>query len=111
MLVLLIGFGSVAATGLPLLTAVLGLAVGLGGLGLLASRFSFAQASPTLAAMMGLGVGIDYALFLATRYRALLHCGWNPLRRSGGPLPPAAAPCWSPPPRSPWRWAGSASPA
>ncbi|WP_327327464.1 MMPL family transporter [Streptomyces sp. NBC_01210] len=77
-LVLLIGFGSVAATGLPLLTAVFGLAVGLGGLGLLASHFSFAQASPTLAAMMGLGVGIDYALFLATRYRALLHCGMEP---------------------------------
>ncbi|WP_326648104.1 MMPL family transporter [Streptomyces sp. NBC_01750] len=82
-LVLLIGFGSVAATGLPLLTAVLGLAVGLGGLGLLASHFSFAQASPTLAAMMGLGVGIDYALFLATRYRALLHSGMEPAEAVG----------------------------
>ncbi|GGV20045.1 membrane protein [Kitasatospora herbaricolor] len=71
-LVLLVGFGSVAATGLPLLTAVAGLAAGLGGLGLLAARVDFARSAPTLAAMMGLGVGIDYALFLTTRYRALL---------------------------------------
>ncbi|MFD6969409.1 MMPL family transporter [Streptomyces sp. NPDC059949] len=82
-LVLLIGFGSVAATGLPLLTAVLGLAVSLAGLGLLAGHFSFGQASPTLAAMMGLGVGIDYALFLATRYRALLHAGAEPSEAVG----------------------------
>ncbi|MEY9876379.1 RND superfamily putative drug exporter [Streptacidiphilus sp. MAP12-33] len=72
LLVLLVGFGSVAATGLPLLTAVLGLGVGLSGLGLIAAHAGFAQAAPTLAAMMGLGVGIDYALFLATRFRALL---------------------------------------
>ncbi|MFF3601458.1 MMPL family transporter [Kitasatospora indigofera] len=71
-LVLLLGFGSVAATGLPLLTAVAGLAAGLSALGLLAARVGFAQSAPTLAAMMGLGVGIDYALFLTTRYRALL---------------------------------------
>ncbi|MEU7725880.1 MMPL family transporter [Streptomyces sp. NPDC040724] len=82
-LVLLIGFGSVAATGLPLLTAVLGLAVSLAGLGLLAGSFDFAQASPTLAAMMGLGVGIDYALFLTTRYRALLQAGTEPVEAVG----------------------------
>ncbi|MEU5985206.1 MMPL family transporter [Streptomyces sp. NPDC047434] len=77
-LVLLIGFGSVLATALPLLTAVLGLAVALAGLGLLAGPVDFAQAAPTLAAMMGLGVGIDYALFLATRYRAMLQAGTEP---------------------------------
>lgn len=82
-LVLLIGFGSVAATGLPLLTAVIGLSVGLAGLGLLAGHFDFAQAAPTLAAMMGLGVGIDYALFMATRYRALLHAGTQPAEAVG----------------------------
>jgi RND superfamily putative drug exporter len=82
-LVLLIGFGSVAATALPLVTAVLGLAVGLSGLGLLAAHFSFGQASPTIAAMMGLGVGIDYALFLATRYRALLQEGREPAEAVG----------------------------
>ncbi|MFE1804568.1 MMPL family transporter [Streptomyces sp. NPDC059533] len=82
-LVLLIGFGSVAATGLPLVTAVFGLAVSLAGLGLLAGHFDFGQAAPTLASMMGLGVGIDYALFLATRHRALLHAGADPAEAVG----------------------------
>jgi putative drug exporter of the RND superfamily len=82
-LVLLIGFGSVAATGLPLITAVLGLVVGLMGLGVLAAHVNFATAAPTLAAMMGLGVGIDYALFLSTRYRALLHGGADPREAVG----------------------------
>ncbi|MEU8518830.1 MMPL family transporter [Streptomyces sp. NBC_01216] len=82
-LVLLIGFGSVAATGLPLLTAVAGLAVTLSGLGLLAGHFGFGQAAPTLAAMMGLGVGIDYALFLTTRYRAILRAGAEPAEAVG----------------------------
>ncbi|MFR9795058.1 MMPL family transporter [Streptomyces sp. MS06] len=77
-LVLLVGFGSVAATALPLATAVLGLVVGLAGLGVLAAPVDFAAAAPTLAAMMGLGVGIDYALFLSTRFRALLHRGAEP---------------------------------
>jgi RND superfamily putative drug exporter len=85
-LVLLIGFGSVAAAGLPLLTAVLGLATGLAGLGLLAAHVGFAQAAPTLAAMMGLGVGIDYALFLATRFRALLQEGEEPHEAVGRTL-------------------------
>jgi RND superfamily putative drug exporter len=87
LLVLLVGFGSVAATGLPLLTAVLGLGVGLSGLGLVAAHTGFAQAAPTLAAMMGLGVGIDYALFLATRFRALL--------RAEDELDPAEAVGWT----------------
>ncbi|MFE0462388.1 MMPL family transporter [Kitasatospora sp. NPDC058965] len=82
-LVLLVGFGSVAAAGLPLLTAVLGLAVGLAGLDLLAAHVDFGRAAPTLAAMMGLGVGIDYALFLATRYRALLADGPDPAEAAG----------------------------
>ncbi|MGW8329296.1 MMPL family transporter [Streptomyces sp. NPDC055897] len=89
LLVLLIGFGSVAAAVLPLVTAVLGLAVGLAGLGLLAAQFSFGQAAPTLAAMMGLGVGIDYALFLSTRYRALL--GTDGSDGDGNGLDPAEA--------------------
>ncbi|MEU6055706.1 MMPL family transporter [Streptomyces xanthochromogenes] len=89
LLVLMIGFGSVAAAVLPLVTAVLGLAVGLAGLGLLAAQFSFGEAAPTLAAMMGLGVGIDYALFLSTRYRALL--GTDEIGGAGHGLDPAEA--------------------
>ncbi|MFE9222995.1 MMPL family transporter [Streptomyces lavendulae] len=71
--VLLIGFGSVAAAGLPLLTSVIAMAVGLSVLGLLAGVFTLSSESPTLATMMGLGAGLDYALLLTTRYRRLLH--------------------------------------
>ncbi|MGD3110026.1 MMPL family transporter [Streptomyces sp. YGL11-2] len=77
-LVLLAGFGSVLAAGLPLLTALIGVVCGLGCLGLLAAAFTFATVSPTLATMIGLGVGIDYALFLITRHRQHLMDGAAP---------------------------------
>ncbi|MFJ3667223.1 MMPL family transporter [Streptomyces sp. NPDC090106] len=81
--VLLIGFGSVAAAGFPLLTAVIGLLAGLSGLGMLAALFTFGAASPTLASMMGLGVGLDYSLFLVTRHRKLLHTTSDPAESIG----------------------------
>ncbi|MFE3637995.1 MMPL family transporter [Streptomyces sp. NPDC059168] len=77
--VLLLGFGSVAAAGFPLLTAVVGLLTGLSALALLAAEFSFGTAAPTLAVMMGLGVGLDYSLFLVTRHRKLLHTADSPV--------------------------------
>ncbi|MFV8187382.1 MULTISPECIES: MMPL family transporter [unclassified Streptomyces] len=81
--VLLVGFGSVIAAGLPLLTALLSAIGGLAILGLLASAFTFATVSPTLATMIGLGVGIDYALFLITRHRQNLMNGADPVHSAG----------------------------
>jgi putative drug exporter of the RND superfamily len=78
-LVLLIGFGSVYAAGLPIVSAVTGVVTGLGLLSLVAASTTFASVSPTLALMMGLGVGIDYALFLTTRHRQLLMDGSTPV--------------------------------
>ncbi|HET8979891.1 MAG TPA: MMPL family transporter [Solirubrobacteraceae bacterium] len=80
LVVLLAGFGSVIAAGLPLVSAILGVFSGLGLLGMLAAAVTFGKSSPTLALMMGLGVGIDYALFLTTRYRQLLIEGDDPDR-------------------------------
>ncbi|MCB5167631.1 MMPL family transporter [Streptomyces bambusae] len=77
-LVLLIGFGSVIAAALPLVTALIGAIVGLALLGLLAAAWTFATVSPTLATMIGLGVGIDYALFLITRHRQNIMDGHDP---------------------------------
>ncbi len=79
LIVLLVGFGSVAAAGLPLLTALLGVAVGLSLLTIAAAGLTFGTASPTLALMIGIGVGIDYALFLTTRHRQLLMDGADPV--------------------------------
>ncbi|MFE7031384.1 MMPL family transporter [Streptomyces sp. NPDC057621] len=81
--VLLVGFGSVLAAGLPLLTALISVLGGLACLGLLAAAFTFATVSPTLATMIGLGVGIDYALFLITRHRQNLMDGDDPVRAAG----------------------------
>ena len=81
--VLLLGFGSVLAAGLPILTALLGLATALGILGMAAAAFTFPSVSPTLAVMMGLGVGIDYALFLTTRHRQQVIDGADPAEAAG----------------------------
>ena len=81
--VLLVGFGSVIAAGMPLVTALVAVIVGLGCLGLLAAVLDFASVSPTLATMIGLGVGIDYALFLITRHRQLVMEGVDPAVAAG----------------------------
>ncbi|MGW6921193.1 MMPL family transporter [Streptomyces sp. NPDC054950] len=81
--VLLVGFGSVIAAGLPLVTALISVVGGLACLGLLAAAFTFATVSPTLATMIGLGVGIDYALFLTTRHRQNLMDGADPAEAAG----------------------------
>ena len=83
LVVLLIGFGSVLAAVLPLITALLGTIVALSMLGLVAGVLSFGTAAPTLATMIGLGVGIDYALFLSTRFRQLIADGVAPDRAAG----------------------------
>ncbi|MEI6362231.1 MAG: MMPL family transporter [Actinomycetes bacterium] len=73
-LILLIAFGSIVAAGIPIVVALLGLAMGQMGVLLVANFMDVATFAPTLAAMIGLGVGIDYALFVTNRYRqAVLH--------------------------------------
>jgi RND superfamily putative drug exporter len=82
-IVLLVGFGSVIAAVVPLLSALISVVGGLAILGLLAAAFTFATVSPTLATMIGLGVGIDYALFMLTRHRQNLIDGVDPVRAAG----------------------------
>ncbi|MDX3377488.1 MMPL family transporter [Streptomyces sp. ME02-6991-2A] len=82
-IVLLIGFGSLLAAVLPLVTALVCALCGLALLGLLAAAATFATVSPTLATMIGIGVGIDYALFLVTRHRQNLIDGQNPVTAAG----------------------------
>ncbi len=67
--VLLLTFGSFVAMGLPILTALFALGVGLSLVTLGTHVFDTANFAPELAAMIGLGVGIDYALFILTRFR------------------------------------------
>lgn len=67
--ILLITLGSLVAAGLPLLTAIIGVAVSLLSLLAVSDAFGLSQTTTTLALMLGLAVGIDYALFVVARYR------------------------------------------
>jgi RND superfamily putative drug exporter len=70
--VLVITFGSLVSAGLPLLTAVIGVGIGVSAITALASTLDLGSTTSTLATMIGLAVGIDYALFIVSRYRAEL---------------------------------------
>ena len=76
--ILLFTFGSVVAMGLPILTALFALGVGLSLVVLGTHVFDTADFATQLAAMIGLGVGIDYALFILTRFRNGLDEGLDP---------------------------------
>ncbi|MFF9430357.1 MMPL family transporter [Streptomyces sp. NPDC004288] len=70
--VLVVTFGSLVAAGLPLLTAVIGVGIGVSTITALANVLDLGTTTSTLASMIGLAVGIDYALFIVSRYRAEL---------------------------------------
>ena len=76
---LVIAFGSVVAAGLPVATAVAGLAVSSSLVTVLAGVMDVSATAPTIATMVGLGVGIDYALLLVTRYVDRLRAGDAPV--------------------------------
>ncbi|MGW0533502.1 MMPL family transporter [Streptomyces sp. NPDC003032] len=73
--VLVITFGSLIAAGLPLLTALIGVGIGVSSITALASALDLGTTTSTLAMMIGLAVGIDYALFIVSRYRGELADG------------------------------------
>ncbi|MFI0239764.1 MMPL family transporter [Streptomyces sp. NPDC016845] len=70
--VLVITFGSLVAAGLPLLTALIGVGIGVSSITALANALDLGSTTSILAMMIGLAVGIDYALFIVSRYRAEL---------------------------------------
>jgi uncharacterized membrane protein YdfJ with MMPL/SSD domain len=75
--VLLIGFGSMVAGVLPLLSAIAGVAVSILALEALTAAISEPTVAPTLATMIGLAVGIDYALFVMNRHRQQIVAGMD----------------------------------
>ncbi|MBM7172798.1 MMPL family transporter [Streptomyces sp. G44] len=70
--VLVVTFGSLIAAGLPLLTALIGVGIGVLSITALADALDLGTTTSTLAMMIGLAVGIDYALFIVSRYRGEL---------------------------------------
>ncbi|MDJ1132471.1 MMPL family transporter [Streptomyces iconiensis] len=74
-IVLYLAFGSLAATALPLITALVAVGTAAAGIGLLSKAMTVADFAPMLGMLIGLGVGIDYALFIVTRHRRGLRSG------------------------------------
>ncbi|BCW66284.1 membrane protein [Arthrobacter sp. NicSoilB4] len=74
-LVLIIMLGTLIAAGLPLLMALVGVAVGVGATFALSGAVNMSSISPMLALMLGLAVGIDYSLFIVNRHRSQLLAG------------------------------------
>jgi putative drug exporter of the RND superfamily len=75
--VLYIMFGGLLVAGLPLISALTGVAIGLLGLTALTGVITLNSTTPTLALMLGLAVGIDYALFIVSRHRQHLDEGMS----------------------------------
>ncbi|MFP3987730.1 MMPL family transporter [Streptomyces sp. E11-3] len=73
--VLFLAFGSLAASLLPIATALVSVGTAYAGTVLLGHLMTVADFAPMLGMLIGLGVGIDYALFIVTRHRRGLKRG------------------------------------
>ncbi|WP_030421659.1 MMPL family transporter [Streptomyces sp. NRRL F-5065] len=73
--VLFLAFGSLAASVLPIATALVSVGTAYAGITLLGHVMTVADFAPMLGTLIGLGVGIDYALFIVTRHRRGLKRG------------------------------------
>ncbi|HEY5159516.1 MAG TPA: MMPL family transporter [Gaiellaceae bacterium] len=69
LVVLLLVFGTVVAGLVPLLMALLSIAVGMGIVSALSLQFGFSVFIVNMLTGMGLALGIDYSLFVLSRYR------------------------------------------
>jgi RND superfamily putative drug exporter len=75
LMILAVTYGSLIAAGMNLLTAAIGVGIGILGITIATGFVELSSTTPTLAAMLGLAVGIDYTLFIVTRHRQELRRG------------------------------------
>jgi RND superfamily putative drug exporter len=69
LVVLMLVFGAVVAGLIPLLMAILSIAVGIGIVALLSQAFDLSVFIVNMLTGMGLALGVDYSLFVVSRYR------------------------------------------
>ena len=72
LVVLALTFGSLVAAGMPIVTAGIGVGIGLTAITAMTAVAEVPSSTTALASMLGLAVGIDYALFILARYRSEL---------------------------------------
>lgn len=81
--VLIVMLGSLIAAALPIVTAIVGVGVGVTSSLAFSGVVDMASVTPVLGVMLGLAVGIDYSLFIVNRHRKQLLAG-VPVRESIG---------------------------
>ncbi|WP_349885313.1 MMPL family transporter [Microbacterium sp. WHRI 7836] len=81
--VLIVMLGSLIAAALPIVTAIVGVGVGVTASLAFSGIVNMASVTPVLGVMLGLAVGIDYSLFIVNRHRKQLLAG-VPVRESIG---------------------------
>lgn len=81
--VLIVMLGTLLGAALPIVTAVVGVGVGVTASLAFSGLVDMASVTPVLGVMLGLAVGIDYSLFIVNRHRKQLLAG-SPLRESIG---------------------------
>lgn len=83
LVVLLLAFGSLIATGLPVILGWGSTTLALGLISVVAQSVVVSNMAPGVASMIGLALGIDYSLFLIYRYR---QAGLEHAMASAGPV-------------------------
>jgi len=78
LLILIIAFGAVIASALPLLVALASITVSLAALYAMGQVVEFAVFTQTIVTMLGLATGIDYALLMVNRFREELRHTFDP---------------------------------
>ena len=71
-IVLIVVLGSILAAAFPIVTALVGVAIGAMGTLAFSGVVQMASVTPILGVMLGLAVGIDYSLFILYRHRKQL---------------------------------------
>lgn len=75
--ILSLTFTSFLAAGMPIVTALIGLGIGLLGITISSNYIEIQNVSLSLASMLGIAVGIDYALFIISRFRQQASEGYS----------------------------------
>ncbi len=75
LLLLLLAFRTLGASGLALGAGVLSIAVSLGAASVVAAAYPLSILLRSIVSMLGLGLGVDYALLMISRFREFLEAG------------------------------------
>ncbi len=75
LIILVVVFGALAAAGIPLLVALVSIAMAIGATAIVGQAFELSFFVVNMITMMGLALGIDYSLIMVQRFREELNHG------------------------------------